>query len=158
MPGCGKSTLGEALAARLGLAFMDTDEVLSARVGRDLNAHLNDVGDDVFLRDEEDAVCAVQAENTVIATGGSVVYSDRAMTHLKALGMCVYLEVEADRVRQRIEGSAVRPIVAFEHKNVNMLWKERDALCRTYADYVISNNTTPEEALQKLDMLRKKKR
>lgn len=86
MPSSGKSTLGRQLAARLGYAYLDTDDVIKRRNGCQLQDILDRDGMDVFKQREEEAVCSVQAAHTVIATGGSVVYSPRAMAHLHTLG------------------------------------------------------------------------
>ena len=91
MPSCGKSTLGRMLAKDLGYDFIDTDDVIIERNGCPLKDILDNEGLDGFIRREEEAVCSVNASHTVIATGGSVVYSPKAMEHLKSLGKIVYL-------------------------------------------------------------------
>ena len=85
MPSCGKSTLGRMLAKELGYEFLDTDEVIIRQNGCPLRDILDARGVDGFIDVEEAAVCSVQATKTVIATGGSVVYSDKAMKHLKTI-------------------------------------------------------------------------
>ena len=89
MPGSGKSTVGVVLAKLLGLHFCDTDLVLQQHCGKKLQEIIRTEGDAAFFRHEEEVLAALDVQNTVIATGGSAVYSDRAMQHLKAGGKCV---------------------------------------------------------------------
>ena len=91
MPSCGKSTLGRLLAKELGYDFLDTDDVIIQQNNCPLKDILDNEGLDGFIRAEEAAVCSVNVENTVIATGGSVVYSEKTMAHLKSLGRIVYI-------------------------------------------------------------------
>ncbi len=93
MPGCGKSTVGVLLAKALGLSFVDTDVVLQAWEGQKLQAMIDELGVDAFLRREEEAVVRLNCEKTVIATGGSVVYGARAMAHLHEHGRVIYIHL-----------------------------------------------------------------
>ena len=96
MPGSGKSTVGVVLAKLLGLHFCDTDLVLQQHCGKKLQEIIRTEGDAAFFRHEEEVLAALDVQNTVIATGGSAVYSDRAMQHLKAGGKCVWLALPFD--------------------------------------------------------------
>ena len=114
MPSCGKSTLGRMLAKELGYDFLDTDEVIIRLNGCPLRDILDARGVDGFIRVEEEAVCTVQAQNSVIATGGSVVYSEKAMAHLKAMGKVVYLKLTFEEMDRRLgdlhaRGVAIAP-------------------------------------------------
>ena len=86
MPGCGKSTVGVLLAKALGLAFVDTDVVFQAQAGKKLQKIIEETGIDAFLAREEEVILGLSCDQTVIATGGSVVYGARAMAHLHAHG------------------------------------------------------------------------
>ena len=96
MAGCGKSSVGVLAAKKLGYSFMDTDLVLQRREGRLLWQILSESGLDGFYRAEEEALKSVEASNTVIATGGSAVYYEAAMDHLKSLGTVVYMRLPFD--------------------------------------------------------------
>ena len=102
MPGAGKSTLGVLLAKTLGMSFVDTDIVLQEQEGRLLHEILNTDGLGVLLEAEESAVSQLEVENCVIATGGSVVYSQKAMEHLRSTGITVYLYVSLEEIEKRI--------------------------------------------------------
>ena len=71
MPGCGKSTVGRRLSELLNLPFLDTDDVIQARSGRKLQAMVDEDGIDCFLEQEADAVCSLEPQESVIATGAA---------------------------------------------------------------------------------------
>lgn len=144
MPSCGKSTLGHMLAKELGYAFLDTDDVIIQRNGCPLKDILDNEGLDGFIRREEEAVCSVTAERTVIATGGSVVYSPKAMAHLKSLGRIVYLCLDYNEVERRLGDLHERGVAIAPGKTLRDLFDERTPLYEKYADVAIliqSGNT-----------------
>lgn len=138
MPSCGKSTLGRLLAKELGYAFLDTDDVIIERNGCPLKDILDNEGLDGFIRREEEAVCSVAAENTVIATGGSVVYSPKAMEHLKSLGRIVYICLDYKEVERRLGDLHERGVAIAPGKTLRDLYDERTPLYNKYANLVVS--------------------
>ncbi len=93
MPGAGKSTAGVILAKALGMNFIDTDLAVQERAGMLLQDMIDGKGPEAFLETEEETVLSFHCQNTVIATGGSVVFSKKAMEHLKADGVVLYLRI-----------------------------------------------------------------
>ena len=79
MPGCGKSTVGVVLAKALGMDFIDADLVIQRSAGKRLSALIDELGDEGFRQLENRVNAGIEAENTVIATGGSVVCGQEAM-------------------------------------------------------------------------------
>lgn len=138
MPSCGKSTLGRMLAKELGYAFIDTDDIIIQRNGCPLKDILDNEGLDGFIRREEEAVCSVTAENTVIATGGSVVYSPKAMEHLKSLGRVVYLCLDYSEVERRLGDLHERGVAIAPGKTLRDLFDERTPLYNQYANLVVA--------------------
>lgn len=137
MPSCGKSTLGRMLAKELGYAFLDTDDVIIERNGCPLKDILDNEGLDGFIRREEEAVCSVTAQRTVIATGGSVVYSPKTMAHLKSLGRIVYLCLDYNEVERRLGDLHERGVAIAPGKTLRDLFDERTPLYEKYADLAI---------------------
>ena len=84
MPGSGKSTCGVVSAKMLLKNFYDTDLLIQNLEGKSLQEIIDKNGVEYFAKAEERAVLSLDIKGTVIATGGSVVYSDKAMEHLKA--------------------------------------------------------------------------
>lgn len=138
MPGSGKSTVGVVLAKLLGLHFCDTDLVLQQHCGKKLQEIIRTEGDAAFFRHEEEVLAALDVQNTVIATGGSAVYSDRAMQHLKAGGKCVYLKVAADEIERRLANFSDRGVVIADGMTLADLYAERKPLYEKYADITVS--------------------
>ena len=83
MPGAGKSTVGVVLAKILGYKFVDTDLVIQEKEGRLLKEIIADEGNDGFLEIEDRINAQLEAEDSVIAPGGSVVYGENEMKHFK---------------------------------------------------------------------------
>lgn len=138
MPGSGKSTVGVVLAKLLGLHFCDTDLLLQQHCGKKLQEIIRTEGDAAFFRHEEEVLAALDVQNTVIATGGSAVYSDRAMRHLKEGGKCVYLEVAADEIERRLANFSDRGVVIADGMTLADLYAARKPLYEKYADITVS--------------------
>lgn len=83
MPGAGKSTIGVVLAKVLGYQFLDSDLLIQKQEKRRLSEIIEEEGYKGFKDVENRVNASIEAENTVIATGGSVVYCEEAMEHLK---------------------------------------------------------------------------
>ena len=138
MPGSGKSTVGVILAKVLGMHFCDTDIVIQQTVGKKLQEIINEEGNDTFLRYESDALLSLSLENTVIATGGSAVYSEEAMLHLKQNGIVVYLQVIEPEIERRLADFAARGVAIKDGMTVKDLYNERIPLYEKYADITVA--------------------
>ncbi len=158
MAGAGKSTLAPLLAEALGYAHMDTDRLLEAEYGQPLQALLDAVGLDVFLCIEEHHICALAMHRCVISTGGSVIYSEKAIGRLKALGPVVFLEVDQENVLARVGAGRNRGLAIGPGKTLAELFAERQPLYRAAADITVSTTArTPESCVAEiLDLLKKK--
>ena len=139
MPGCGKSTVGVVLAKVLGMYFCDTDIVIQQHTGRKLQDIINEDGNDAFLACESAALCSIDIDNAVISTGGSAVYSDAAMTHLKKNGLVVYLKVSEPEIERRLADFAARGVAIKDGMTVADLYNERIPLYEKYADITVSS-------------------
>lgn len=138
MPGAGKSSLGVLLAKALGMGFADTDILIQQREGRVLQDIIDNDGIDEFLKTEESVVCGMLTEDTVIATGGSVVYSERAMESLKSTGRIVYLHVSFEKIRERLTNIITRGIVIKQGRSLKDVYDERHPLYMKYADITVN--------------------
>lgn len=152
MPSCGKSTLGRMLAKELHYDFLDTDEVIIRLNGCPLRDILDARGVDGFIRVEEEAVCTVQAQNSVIATGGSVVYSEKAMAHLKAMGKVVYLRLTFEEMDRRLGDLHARGVAIAPGSTLQDLYNERTPLYEKYADITVNivNGNSVRQSLKNL--------
>lgn len=138
MPSCGKSTLGRMLAKELGYSFLDTDDVIIRQNGCPLRDILDARGVDGFVEVEEAAVCSVTADKSVIATGGSVVYSEKAMAHLKAMGKVVYLCLTFEEMESRLGDLHARGVAIAPGSTLMDLYNQRVPLYEKYADITVN--------------------
>ncbi len=138
MAGAGKSTVGVLLAKALSRTFLDTDLVIQASEGRRLQDILDRDGVDAFRALEEKHMLTLHTRGAVIATGGSVVYSPRAMAHLKANGAAVYLYLPVDALERRVTNLDSRGIVMGPGQTFAEVYRERQPLYEKYADLTIA--------------------
>ena len=140
MPGCGKSTCGVLAAKALCMDFVDTDLVIQQNEGMALQAIIDQKGNDFFAAAEESAVCGLDVKNAVVATGGSVVYSKKAMERLKKDGIVIYLAISFDTMMRRIANIRSRGILLKNGETIEAMFRERASLYQKYADSTIDCN------------------
>ncbi len=146
MSGSGKSRVGTLLAKRLGYAFVDTDKRLEAAHGEPLQAILDRLGDEAFIRAEAGAALALAGiDRAVIAPGGSAVYAEDAMRFLKRVSKVVWLYVPVDVIEARIDPSG-RGIVGLKGRTFRELYAEREALYAACADHAVAVRDLSEDA------------
>ena len=158
MPGSGKSTLGVLLAKALGLGFLDTDIVIQQREGRMLQDIIDRDGTDAFLLCEERAICSVEPHGCVVATGGSAVYSAKAMEHLGRTGLVVYLRTPYEEISRRLRDISTRGVVLKNGATLRQTYYERAPLYEKYAHLAVdcseeSLETTLNEMVKKIRTL-----
>jgi shikimate kinase len=137
MPGSGKSTVGVLVAKRLGLGFIDTDLLIQQETGRTLQQIVDQDGYVALRKAEEQVLLNLNVQQHVISTGGSAVYSDAAMRHLKTGGTVVFLNISLDTVFARIGDYSLRGISKRPDQSLLELFEERSALYSRYADLTI---------------------
>lgn len=149
MPGVGKSTLGVVLAKVLGYEFMDSDLVIQRQEGKRLYQIIEEAGTDGFQQIENRVNASIEAEKTVIATGGSVVYCDEAMEHLKKIGTVVYLKLPLKPLEKRLGNLTRRGVLLKEGQTLTDLYLERIPLYEKYADITVDEEgKNLEQSLQ----------
>ncbi|MBQ6809824.1 MAG: shikimate kinase [Firmicutes bacterium] len=137
MAGAGKSTLGVLLAKALGYDFIDTDILIQQKHKKLLQEIIDEEGIDAFLAIEEDILSELTIDRAIIATGGSAVYSDKAMQALKQHSTVVYLEVPYEEILSRVKNIATRGIVLKHGNSLKDAFEERQPLYHQYADIVV---------------------
>lgn len=158
MPGAGKSTIGVILAKVLGKDFIDADLVIQKKEGRLLREIIEQEGPDGFLAVEERVNAGICPDAAVIATGGSVVYGQRAMEHLGRIGAIVYLKLSYPAVESRLRDIRGRGVVLRDGQTLLDLYQERAVFYERYADVTVEEDglgveETLEKTLQALKML-----
>ena len=138
MPASGKSTLGVILAKVLGYRFIDSDILIQEQQGRKLSEIIEDEGIDGFIEIENEVNASIEAHKTVISTGGSAVYGEKAMEHFKKIGRVVYLHVDYERLVKRLSDIKQRGVVIRPGQTFEQLYEERMKLYRKYADITVN--------------------
>lgn len=158
MPGVGKSTIGVILAKIIGYHFLDSDLVIQDREQRRLHQIIAEEGTEGFLKIENDVNASLDVERTIIATGGSVIYGEGAMDHLKTIGEIVYLKADYPTIERRLGNLEKRGVALKPGQTLKDLYDERCVLYEKYADVVadekgLGTEETIGEVLRALNLL-----
>jgi shikimate kinase len=151
MPGSGKSTVGVILAKLLSYAFVDTDFLIQTSQKCSLQDIIDRDGHVALRKVEEDVLLNIDNHNHVIATGGSAVYSNCGMAHLKTIGIVVFLEVDLASLEMRIRNFDMRGLAKRPEQSLADLFAEREPLYKKYADLMVNCSApTQEEVCAKI--------
>jgi len=137
MPAAGKTTIGHLLSKKIGFKFLDSDDVIQEKEQQTLAQIIDSKGLDTFLEIEEHHVTGIDCKGYVIATGGSVVYSKKAMNHLSSFCTIVYLSMELSGLLTRLCDLTSRGVAITPGKSIEDLYKERTPLYDRYCDIKI---------------------
>lgn len=151
MPGSGKSTVGVILAKKTMRDFVDTDILIQKAVSRPLQDIVDNDGYLALREIEEKVLLDLHVHNHVISTGGSAVYGDAAMKHLKTDGVAVFLDVTLDTLEARVPDFSTRGLAKRPDQSFAELFEERNMLYRKYADVSIKcDGLTVEEVCARI--------
>ena len=137
MPASGKSTIGVILAKVIGYDFIDSDLLIQRKEGKRLSEIIEEKGIDGFLAVENEVNASIETSQCVIATGGSAVYGEEAMRHLREIGAVIYLQVDFDVIQKRLRNIRQRGVVLREGQTLRDLYDERTVLYEKYADLIV---------------------
>lgn len=140
MPGVGKSTIGVILAKEIGYQFLDADLLIQKSEGKLLKDIIEEKGIDGFLEVENQVNASIEAERSVIATGGSAVYGKEAMEHYKQTALIVYLRCPFPVLKKRLGDLKGRGVTVRPGQTLKDIYDERTALYEKYADLVINED------------------
>ncbi len=139
MPGSGKSTLGKILAKKLNLKFIDTDKYIEKRENLTLQEIIDKKGEKEFLKIEQMRVLELfPLKNTVLAPGGSIVYSKKVMECFKKSGLIIYLEKPYNKIERALKNKKTRGIFGFKTKSIKQIYQQRKPLYEKYADLTVT--------------------
>jgi len=137
MPGCGKSTVGVVLAKVMGYKFIDSDILIQEMENRKLSDILEESGQETFNQIENRINASIKTDKTVIATGGSAVFGEKAMEHLKGTGLVVYIRLPYAEIEKRLGDLAERGISMKEGQTLKDIYEERSPLYEKYGDVIL---------------------
>ena len=137
MPSAGKSTVGIILAKTLGMSFVDTDIVIQENSNMLLQEIINTKGIDSFLSIEESSILSIKCKKSIIATGGSVIYSSKAMEYLKLEGIVIYFKIDFAEMNRRLDNISTRGIALDQDQSLFDMYNQRVPLYEKYADITV---------------------
>ncbi len=147
MPGAGKSTVGVILAKMIAYKFVDTDILIQTEYSMPLQDIVDNLGYLELRRMEENVICSLNAKNSVIATGGSAVYSPKAMKHLSLISKIIFLNVKYETLLNRVDNFSSRGLAKSDNQTLLDLYKERLPLYEKYAHMKVDcDNLSQEDA------------
>jgi shikimate kinase len=145
MPGSGKSTVGEELAGRLGVPFIDLDVEIATDDGRTITEIFAAEGEEGFRAREAKALLAASTHDpAVIACGGGVVLEPANRITLRSTGTCVFLDVPLAVLASRVRPDEDRPLIRAEG-DLERLLQQREPLYREFAAHVVDGRGEPGE-------------
>lgn len=149
MPGAGKSTIGVLAAKARGMDFIDTDLLIQQKHSMLLQKILDKHGVSGFVKIESEIVKSIECQNSIIATGGSVVLDEEAMIHLKRLGKVIFLDVPLFVLLRRLRNISTRGVVMEKGQRVTDIYNHRHPLYQKYADVTIRFNAVSRSSVEK---------
>ena len=150
MAGAGKSSIGKKLAKYLGFNFIDSDELIEENQNKSLQEVLVQNGIKEFKKIEEAAILSVLFNQTILATGGSAIFSKNAMNHIKSNSSVIYLEVPYKDIINRIPDFSNRGFIKEDDQTIQNAFNERESIYRKFADHIVSNNEELESCFNKI--------
>lgn len=151
--GCGKTTSGQALSTALGLRFVDTDRWLQDEMDMSVAQIVEREGWAGFRARESQALHAVTAPDTVVATGGGMVLAADNRRFMREHGTVIYLCAPAQELARRLEAfpeEGLRPTLTGRaiSDEVAQVLAERDALYRDAAHIIVDASRPPEQVVE----------
>ncbi|BCN28756.1 shikimate kinase [Anaeromicropila herbilytica] len=151
MPGAGKSTVGVVLAKVLGYQFIDSDLLIQEQEQRLLKDIIEEEGIEGFIQIENKVNSKINVSHSIIATGGSVIYGEEAMEHLREIGTVIYIKLSYETLEDRLGNIKQRGVVLKEGQNLLGLYNERCPLYQKYAHVIVdAENMDVENAVEEI--------
>ena len=138
--GSGKTTVGRALAKRLGMNFVDSDHEIEARTGATIPLIFEIEGEESFRRREAEVIRDLTArQGIVLATGGGAILDPESREFLKTRGTVIYLRAGVSSILHRTSNDRNRPLLQTDdpRKKIEELTRQREPLYREVAHFTI---------------------
>jgi len=150
MAGAGKSSMGKLLASSLNFNFIDSDLLIEYYQKQSLQDLLDKRGHENFKKIEEEVILSVEFNQTVLATGGSAIFSKKAMNHIKSNSSVIFLEVSFEDIMDRIPDFSNRGFIKEANQTMKQAFNEREIIYRGFADHIVRNNKDLESCFNKI--------
>ncbi len=149
--GCGKSAMGRALARRLRLPLIDTDDFIVQQEGMSIPEIFAQKGEPYFRKVEAEAVRSLCQKHAVVACGGGAMLNPETAAAACAAGTVVFIDQTFDVCYERIKDDANRPIVQRNTKEqLKEIFDARADVYRRHSNLILMPADTPDETAQRL--------
>lgn len=119
--GCGKSSVGKRLAAKLSLPFIDADEEIEKVAAKTIGEIFADQGEDFFRDRERKVICRILANGPqVLATGGGAYMHMDTRQFIRDMGISVWLKAELAVLMRRVGKRDTRPLLKTGNPEATM--------------------------------------
>ena len=150
MPGAGKTTIAKLLATKLNLEFIDSDHLIEKRNDQSIQNILDSEGHAELRLKEEEIILSCSLDNTILATGGSAVYSDKAMSYLNNNSVVVYLDIPINLVMQRVGDYSNRGFAEPNGKSPQDVFNQRTVLYKKWCHLIIDGACDADTVAQNI--------
>ena len=150
MAGAGKSSLGNKLAKHLDYEFIDSDLLIEKTKNKSLQKILDEVGTKKFKEIEEAALLSVKFNKTILATGGSAIFSEEAMYYIKKNSSVIYIEVSLEEIVDRVSNFSSRGFVKESNQTIQQAFNAREEIYKNFSDHIVSNNRDLESCFKEI--------
>ena len=151
MAGCGKSTIGKAIADKLNINFVDTDVLIENKHHLSLEQIKQENGYKFLREEEEKVILGLSSFDKVISTGGSAIYSLKSMDHLKTFSKIVYINTPLEIIIERIDIGQERGLAVPDGMTIAEVYSERKTLYEKYAKYTIDGSSSIESLIEEVE-------
>ena len=148
MAGCGKTTIGKALSIKLSLSFVDTDQLIENEFKQSLENIKQSKGYKFLRQAEEGIILGLSNDVEIISTGGSAVYSESAMSHLKSFSKLIYISTPLNIIKERIGNGQGRGFAAPDGMSIEEVYNERSPLYSKWADETVNGSLSKDQLIK----------
>lgn len=148
MAGCGKTTIGKALSIKLSLSFVDTDQLIENEFKQSLENIKQSKGYKFVRQAEEGIILGLSNDVEIISTGGSAVYSESAMSHLKSFSKIIYISTPLNIIKERIGIGQGRGFAAPDGMSIEEVYNERSPLYSKWADETVNGSLSKDQLIK----------
>jgi len=151
MAGCGKTTIGRLFAKKHRVSFIDTDHLIEKKLNKSLQDIKNEKGY-LYLREvEQEIVLAIDTSIQIISTGGSVIYSEQAITHLKQISSVVFIDTPYELIKKRIGDASDRGFSVPDGFSVKYAFDERMPMYQKHQDFTVDGAKSEDYIIKSIE-------
>ena len=153
MAGCGKSTLGNAISKQMNLSFQDTDHLIEKKFNMSLENIKNKFGYEFVRSAEEEVILSLNESTKIISTGGSAVYSEIAMNHLKSFSNIIYIDTPLETIIERIDVGQERGLAVPDGISVSDVYLERKPLYEKFFQFTLDGSKSIQQLVTEVEKI-----